>query len=205
MSVEPFEQLIKGLSKATADPQIVEVPPIDFLMIDGRGDPNGAPEYEAALEALYTLAYGLKFARKRRDPNLDFKVPPLEGLWWAEDMSLFTMTDRDLWQWTMMIAMPETVTEDDLAEAAVEALRKGKTEAVRRVRLERYHEGLCAQILHVGPYSAEPPTIARLHAFIAAEGYTRTGKHHEIYLGDPRRTAPEKLKTVIRQPIMVGQ
>lgn len=186
--------------RAGKAPALVDVPPQQFLMIDGRGDPNTAPEYAAALEALYALAYGLKFALKKRDPALDFKVSPLEGLWWAEDLGSFREGDRSRWQWTMLIAVPDTVTEADLAQVAAAAERKGKA-AAHQVRLERYAEGRCAQILHTGPYRDEAPTIQRLHAFIAAQGCRPGGKHHEIYLGDPRRTAPERLRTIIRQPI----
>lgn len=205
MGSDTFARQLKDLARATTEPSLVEVPPITFLMIDGRGDPNRVPEYPLALEALYALAYGIKFARKRRDAALDFKVPALEGLWWADDMAAFSLHDREPWRWTMLIAVPETVAPADLATAADEALRKGKTAAVQQVRLERYHEGLCAQVLHLGPYSAEAPTIERLHAFIAARGHAPGGKHHEIYLGDPRRTAPEKLKTIIRQPVADAQ
>lgn len=201
MADERFEQVLKRVNQALAAPGIMDVPPLQFLMIDGHGDPNHSALYEEALAALYALAYGIKFACKRRDPALDFKVPALEGLWWADDMTHFTMHDRTLWRWTMLLALPENVVEADLVAAVADAERKGKTTAVRRVRLEAFHEGLCAQVLHVGPYSAEPPTIERLHAYIAEQGYQRRGKHHEIYLGDPRRTAPEKLKTIIRQPI----
>lgn len=201
MTAASFEATIKASHRAKAEPALVDVPPQSYLMIDGRGDPNGSALYQEALEALYALAYGLKFALKRRDPARDFKVPPLEGLWWAEDMARFSMAEREPWLWTMMIALPDSVTADDLGAAAAEAERKGKTAAVRRVRLERYDEGLCAQVLHSGPYSAEPPTIERLHAFIADQGYRLRGKHHEVYLSDARRTAPEKLRTIIRQPV----
>lgn len=194
----------KRLYGASADKvELVEVPPLRFLMIDGEGDPNRAPAYAEALQALYGLAYGLKFALKRLDPGLDFKVAPLEGLWWAHDMEWFSLQRRDDWRWTMMIAQPDSVTSALLADVAPAVERK-KGPAVRRVRLESYDEGLSAQVLHLGPYAAEAPTIDRLHAYIAERGYRRSGKHHEIYLGDPSRSAPEKLKTIIRQPVAKG-
>jgi hypothetical protein len=126
---------------------------------------------------------------------------PLEGLWWAEDMGQFRLGQRDEWQWTMLIAQPEEVTAQRLAAAGEAARKKVEPSVLARVRLETYHEGLSAQVLHRGPYAAEAPTIEALHAFIAAQGYIPTGKHHEIYLKDPQRTAPERLETVIRQPI----
>ncbi|MEI8167568.1 MAG: GyrI-like domain-containing protein [Chloroflexales bacterium] len=183
-------------AKASA---IVDVPPMTFLMFDGTGDPNTAPDYVVAIEALYTLTYTLKFALKRE--GLDYPVMPLEGLWWAEDMTQFRLDARTNWRWTMMIAQPAAVADADVAAAYTVATKKLPPATRTRVRREVYHEGLSAQVLHLGPYAAEAPTIDALHAFIAAQGYVRAGKHHEIYLNDPRKTAPEKLQTVIRQPI----
>lgn len=180
--------------------QIVDIPACGFLMIDGSGDPNTASEYTHAVEALYALAYGLKFMLKKRD-GLDYKVPALEGLWWADDMSRFSVERKGDWRWTMMIAQPDAVTAALLERAVAEALAKQKTAVVRAVRLEIFHEGRVAQTLHLGPYAAEAPTIAALHAFIETSGYRLRGKHHEIYLSDPRRAAPAKLRTVIRQPV----
>jgi hypothetical protein len=185
-------------------PAIVEVPELSFLMIDGRGDPNSSEAYQDALGALYGIAYTLKFTLKKSDSERDFKVAPLEGLWWAdaEAPSMADLqADRDAWNWTMMIAVPDPVTAAELAAAVGAAARRRPLPAVGKVRLERVAEGLAAQIMHVGPYSAEAPTIARLHAFVDAEGYELRGRHHEIYLGDPRRTAPERLKTVVRHPV----
>ena len=180
----------------------VEVPAMSFLMVDGRGDPNVSREYQEAVEVLYGLAYALKFASKKA--GIDYPVMPLEGLWWVEGagtVGFDMMAHRDAWQWTMMIMQPDHVTADQV-EAAVAALgRKKGLAALAKVRFERFEEGLVAQVMHVGPYSAEKPTIDRVHAYIAAQGCVPSGKHHEIYLGDPRRTAPEKLRTVIRQPM----
>lgn len=180
---------------------VVTVPPLRFLMIDGEGDPNTAPAYVQALEALYPLAYTLKFMVKKQSPGQDYSVPPLEGLWWVPDMRKFSMQDKDSWLWTMMIMQPDPVTAEMVAEAVEDVRRKKNPPALAKVRFEVYDEGLAAQILHIGPYAAEAPTIARLHAHIEAGGHTLHGKHHEIYLSDPGRTAPEKLKTIIRQPM----
>jgi hypothetical protein len=185
-------------------PAIVEVPEFAFLMVDGRGDPNASEAYEQALQALYSVAYTLKFALKKADPERDFKVAPLEGLWWADDAAptmAEVQRDRDSWNWTMMIAVPDAVTADEVAAAVEAAARKRELPAAPRLRLERFAEGLAAQIMHVGAYAEEAPTIERLHEWVAAQGYALRGRHHEIYLGDPRRTAPERLKTVLRHPV----
>ncbi len=183
----------------------MEVPELCFLMIDGRGDPNSSEAYQDALGALYGIAYTLKFTLKKAEPERDFKVAPLEGLWWAdvEAPSMAALqADRDSWNWTMMIAVPDGVTAAEFAAAAEAAARRRPLPAAARVRLERFAEGLAAQIMHVGPYADEAPTIAALHAFVEEQGYALRGRHHEIYLGDPRRTAPERLKTVLRHPVM---
>jgi hypothetical protein len=183
------------------EPELVDVPPMQFLMVDGRGDPNTSLEYRQAIEALYGAAYGLKFLLKKK--GHDFKVAPLEGLWWATDMKSFEVHRKADWRWTAMIVLPDEVTPEDFASVRDELASKKPSPAVAKLRLARFDEGPAAQIMHIGPYSAEGPTIARLHAFIRERGYTFDGtkqKHHEIYLGDPRRAAPDKLKTVIRQP-----
>jgi hypothetical protein len=178
----------------------VDVPPMNFLMVDGRGDPNVAPEYAQTIEALYAVAYALKFKVKKSRDGVDFAVMPLEGLWWAEDMTRFDIRDKGAWQWTMMIMQPQPVTAALFAATLPEVVEKKKLSALSRVRFEPYAEGRAAQIQYVGPYADEGPTIARLHAHIRESGHALSGKHHEIYLGDPRKTAPEKLRTVIRQP-----
>jgi hypothetical protein len=180
---------------------IVDVPEMNFLMIDGHGDPNTSPAYQEALEALYGVAYTVKFMLKEDPETDDYVVPPLEGLWWVEDMSHFSMDDKDAWSWTMMVMQPEWVTANIVEEASAETGGKKDLPALSRLRFAPYHEGLSVQILYVGRYDEEGPTIARLHAFAEEQGYALRGKHHEIYLSDPRRTAPEKFKTVIRQPI----
>jgi hypothetical protein len=194
-----LKHLYQPSTKAFA---VVDVPPMQFLMVDGHGDPNTAQEYQDALEALYAVAYKLKFLSKKRLEK-DYVVPPLEGLWWAEDMEAFTVgRDKSAWDWTMMIMQPAWITPD-LFDAGVEQVRKQKDPtALPKLRLETYHEGLSVQILHIGSYDDEGPTLQRLHAeFIPQNGYQMAGKHHEIYLSDPRRAAPEKLRTVLRQPV----
>jgi hypothetical protein len=180
---------------------VVEIPPASFLMIDGSGDPNTSPEYKDALEALYPLAYAMKFKIKKNDPALDYAVMPLEGLWWVDGMRRFSLSDKASWKWTMMIMQPVELTDALLAEIATEVARKKRLLRLQDVRLAPYHEGLAAQIMHIGPYAAEEPTITKLHAFIEEHSYRRRGKHHEIYLKDPNRTEPQKLLTIIRQPI----
>jgi hypothetical protein len=153
------------------------------------------------MQALYGMAYTLKFMIKKGPEAIDYPVMALEGLWWAEDMSQFSLDVKGDWQWTVMIMQPEIVTAEHFARAAAELRRKKNPPALDLVRLERFHEGLSAQIMHVGPFAAEGPTVERLHDFIADQGYERRGRHHEIYMSAFGRTAPERLKTVIRQPV----
>ena len=180
----------------------VEVPEMQFLMVDGHGDPNTAQAYQDAVEALYAVAYKLKFMSKKQ-VGKDYVVPPLEGLWWAADMETFTVRlDKSAWDWTMMIMQPDWITPEMFTQAVAEVQKSKDLPALSKVRLERYAEGLALQILHIGSYDDEAPTLARLHReFIPQNGYVEAGKHHEIYLGDPRKVAPEKLKTVLRQPV----
>ncbi|MDE3090429.1 MAG: GyrI-like domain-containing protein [Chloroflexota bacterium] len=186
--------------------EIVDVPKMNFLMLDGVGNPNTSQEYQDALGALYNVAYTLKFMLKLKiKPAVDYPVMALEGLWWVEGVEQFTMEQlmgrKDEWKWTMMIMQPDIITRDLVAQAIDEARRKKDSPSLDKIRLERYNEGRCAQIMHIGPYSAEQPTIERLHAFIKESGHALRGKHHEIYMGDPRRTKPERLKTILRQPM----
>ncbi len=180
---------------------IVDVPKMSFLMIDGVGNPNTAQEYKDAVEALYAVSYALKFIVKKGESGIDYGVMPLEGLWWADDMSQFSVDNKDIWKWTSMIMQPEYVTKGIFDRAIEQVKKKKQLPALSKLRFESYHEGLAVQTMHLGPYSAEGPTIGRLHNFIKENGYELTGKHHEIYLTDPRRSAPDKMKTVIRQPI----
>jgi hypothetical protein len=177
---------------------VVDVPRLAFLMVDGSGDPNTASAYREALEALYSVAYTLKFAAKAE--GRDFAVGALEGLWWGDDPGVFLTGDRARWRWTMMIAVPDFVGAAAVADATAKAAAKKELPAASRLRLEHFEEGRAAQVLYFGRYADEGPTIAALHDHIAAIGGRLHGRHHEIYLSDPRRTAPEKLKTIIRQP-----
>ena len=186
---------------STSQPKWVELPLLNYLMIDGKGDPNTAPEYQQAVEALYSLAYGLKFKIKKGETGLDYGVLPLEGLWWVPDMSKFTQTSKEDWLWTMMILQPPFVTPRLVASVQSEIKKKKNLPALELVSFESYTEGQAAQIMHLGPYSEEAPAIEKLHTFIHSQDFVRHGKHHEIYLGDPRTSAPEKLRTIIRQPV----
>jgi len=178
----------------------VDVPAMTFLMVDGQGDPNTSPAFGEAVEVLFTVSYTLKFMVKKGPLAMDYGVLPLEGLWWADDMSAFTVQDKSNWQWTLMIRQPEFVTPEMITEATETVRKKKNPVALDLLRTEVYDEGTCAQTLHIGSFTEEGPTIARVHAFIAERG-ERRGKHHEIYLSDIRRAAPEKWKTVIRQPM----
>ncbi len=178
---------------------VVDVPPMNFLMGDGAGNPNTSPQFQTVTEALYGLAYTVKFKCKALEK--DFVVAPTEGLWWMEDMEAFSLERKDDWLWTLMMAMPEWVTSEMVADARSEVAQKKDLPALSDLRFEPYHEGLAVQIMYLGAYADEGPVIAAMHDFIEQQGYALTGKHHEIYLSDPRRTAPEKLKTVIRQPV----
>jgi hypothetical protein len=203
METYDWKKALKELYSPPRTPVLVSVPPMNFLMVDGMGDPISAPEYTQAVEALYSVAYTLKFALKKAG-GPEFGVMPLQGLWWAEDMNAFVDADRAAWQWTMMIGQPEFVTQEQVSAAVAETGHKKELPALPRLRFERFDEGLCAQVMHTGPYAAEGPTIAALHAFIAQQGGALRGKHHEIYLSDPNRSAPEKMKTIIRQPLARG-
>jgi hypothetical protein len=186
---------------ANSDWQLVEIPAQRFLAADGHGDPNTSEDYARVVEALYSVAYTIKFTSKR-ELGRDFVVGPLEGLWWADRWEAFVDRAKDEWHWRMLISVPEWITGDLIEESREAALAKKKLPAIDGVRPVSLHEGLCAQRLHVGPYDDEGPSLARLHhEFLPAEGLRPTGHHHEVYLSDPRRTAPERLRTVLRQPV----
>lgn len=198
-----FKRTLKHLYQPTGKTfSLVDVPAMRFLMIDGHGDPNTAPAYAETVEALYGVAYKLKFMSKQQ-LGRDFAVLPLEGLWWAEDMDSFTASlDKSAWDWTMMIMQPDWITADMVTEATAVVQKQKELPTLARLRLETYHEGLSVQIMHTGSYDDEAPTLYRLHhEFMPANGLVFNGKHHEIYLSDPRRVPPEKLKTVLRQPV----
>jgi hypothetical protein len=193
-----LKQVYQSSANAVAE---VEVPPFTFLMVDGQGDPNRVPAYAEAVAALFTVSYTAKFMVKKSAGGQDYAVMPLEGLWWADDLGAFQSGDRDLWRWTMMIMQPAFVPESLLREAMAAAAEKKSLPAIGRLRIETFAEGRCAQLLHVGPFSTEGPTVQRLHDWIDAHG-SRRGRHHEIYLTDVRRTDPSRWKTIIRQPMV---
>jgi hypothetical protein len=203
MATVDFKRAFKHLYGPSAKAfEVVEVPPLNYLMVDGHGDPNTAQEYQEALEALYAVAYKLKFMSKK-ELGRDYVVPPLEGLWWAEKMETYsTQRDKSAWDWTMMIMQPEWITPAMVETARQQVAKQKDPPALPKLRLETHHEGLSVQILHIGPYEDEGPTLQRMHdEFIPQNGLEMRGKHHEIYLSDPRKVAPEKLKTVLRQPV----
>jgi hypothetical protein len=180
---------------------LVEVPAQQFIAIDGRGDPNTSADYARAVEALYAVAYTIKFTSKNA-LGRDFVVAPLEGLWWSDDPEVFVTRAKDAWHWRMLISQPDWITEDLIDEAKQGALAKKGLPAIAEIRREGLHEGTSAQLLHVGPYDDEGPALARLHhEYLAAHNLRMSGHHHEIYLGDPRRAEPAKLRTVLRQPV----
>lgn len=183
-------------------PRILDIPSMKFFMIDGQGDPNTSEEYAQALKALYKVSYTLKMKIvKKKAPDKDYVVPPLEGLWYMDDMNDWSMENKNEWQWTMMIRIPDYITNEQIDKAFELVKEADEVPAIENVYLKHYDEGKSAQILHVGPYEDEPPTIKKLHSFIEEQGYKLDGDHHEIYLSDPRRSKPQNLKTVIRQPI----
>jgi len=179
---------------------LVEVPDLAFLMVDGMGDPNTAQDYQDSLACLYNVSYTLKFLIKK-EMSIDYPVMALEGLWWTDNILEFSADNKDIWKWTSMIMQPACVTAERVSRVCEELKHKKDLPALPKLRFEHFHEGLSAQIMHIGPYAAEKPTIDKIHAYIKEHGYTLNGKHHEIYLGDPRRAAPEKLKTVVRQAV----
>lgn len=196
-----LKKTLKDLYQVSAKaPSVVEVPPLRYLMVDGEGDPNTAPAYAEAIEALFSVSYTAKFMVKKGPQAIDYSVMPLESLWWSDDLSAFLTGAKDRWKWTAMILQPDFVSDDLIGEAVDEVRKKKMLPAVDLLRLESLTEGRCAQILHVGPFAEEGPTIERLHAFITAHSALR-GKHHEIYLSDLRRTDPAKWKTIVRQPM----
>ena len=181
----------------------VEVPEMNFLQIDGEGDPNTSEAFREATEAIYSISYALKFAVKK-DQGIDFGVMPLEGMWWTEgektDLEEI-QADRSLWKWNLLIMQPEWVTQERFERALASTQKKKNLAALSRIRFESFHEGRVAQVMHVGPFAEERPTIERIDQFIQERGLKHRGRHHEIYLNDFRRTAPENLKTIMRYPI----
>lgn len=192
-----LKHLYQPSAKAVVE---VEVPTMNFLMVDGEGDPNTAQAYADAVEVLFMVSYAVKFMAKKGASAIDYGVMPLEGLWWVDDMTTFSTEDKSNWQWTAMIMQPPFVTAEMVERAIAEVKKKKNPAAISKVRLVPFTEGRCAQILHIGPFSEEGPTIEKVHRFIDARG-RRSGKHHEIYLSDIRKADPAKWKTIVRQPM----
>jgi hypothetical protein len=195
-----FKKTLKQLYKPSKKGlHIVDVPAMNFLMVDGRGDPNTSVEYQQAIEVLYSISYGIKFALKSQ--GYDHVIPPLEGLWWMEDMNEFNRDNIERWEWTMMIMQPDWVSQEIVERVRIEVVKKKGNSNAERVRYARDNEGFAVQTLYIGAYDDEDPVIAEMHTFINSNGYQPNGKHHEIYLSDLRRTPAERLETILRQPI----
>jgi hypothetical protein len=190
------------LYRAHEEPELVEVPPMHFLMVDGHGDPDGSKPFRLAVDALYAASYGLK-ARIRKLDGIEYAVMPLEGLWWIPNARVWDFGNKSDWDWTLMIMQPDLVTQQLVDEEMAKAgrRRKGLVPVFGSMRLERFHEGLAAQVLHRGSYGKERPTLERLYGFIRERGFLPTGKHHEVYLSDASTTSPGRLRTVVRQPV----
>jgi hypothetical protein len=191
-----LKHLYQPSSKVVAQ---LDVPTMNYLMIDGEGDPNTSQTYAEAVETLFMVSYAVKFMVKK-SVAIDYGVMPLEGLWWADDMSRFSVEDKSDWKWTMLILQPDFVTRETIESAIGDVKKKKNPNAIDKLRFKAFSEGKCAQILHVGPFSEEGPTIERVHQFIDSNSQLR-GKHHEIYLSDIRKANPAKWKTIIRQPM----
>jgi hypothetical protein len=198
-----FKKVYKALfSPSAKEPEIVDVPAFKYIMIDGEGNPNTSRDFQEKVQVLYGLSFTIKFMLKQdKDDPFDYAVPPMSGLWHADDPEAFVDKRKDEWQWTLMILQPDRVTGEVFDRAKEKLIQKKNPPFIEEAYLKIYEEGLSAQIMHFGSYDKEGPTIAKLHAFFTDKGYTFNGLHHEIYLGDPRKSKPEKLKTIIRQPI----
>lgn len=197
-----FKKSLDAYRAKRGEFRVVDVPDLQYLMVDGHGDPNSSPAFTEAVEALYPVAYKLKFASKR-ELGRDYVVPPLEGLWWADDMDSFTTSrDKSQWDWTLLLLVPDWI-ERDLFTAAIEQATASGRARLDDVRLEPLSEGRCVQTLHVGSFDDEAGVLDRLHhEVIPGQGLRMAGKHHEIYLSDFRKVAPEKQRTILRQPVV---
>ncbi|KAA3609720.1 MAG: hypothetical protein D8M58_09265 [Calditrichaeota bacterium] len=202
-----YKKELKHLYKPSVkNIETIDVPKMNFLMVDGHGDPNKEKSFEEAITVLYSVSYTLKFMIKKGEVEiphgqvLDYVVRPLEGLWWAEDMMDFDKGNKDNWSWTLMIAQPDVADSEMVATAINKAKSKKPLLEFEKLNFKDFTEGRSAQIMYMGPYSDEGPTIKKIHHYIKEQNGSLSGKHHEIYLSDLRRTAPEKLKTIIRQP-----
>lgn len=197
-----FKKTLDAYRAKRGEFRIVEIPTMYYLMVDGQGDPNTTPAYAQALEALYPVAYKMKFISKR-ELGRDYVVPPLEGLWWAEDMASFTSKrDKSRWSWTMMLMVPDWIDKAAFDSAITQAGAKNPPARLNDVRQGQLSEDLCVQTLHIGSFDDEAAVLEEMHhEFIPDSGLRMIGTHHEIYFSDPRKTAPEKLRTLLRQPV----
>jgi hypothetical protein len=202
-----YKKKYKNLYIPSTKPVILTVPQMSFIMLDGKGDPNNNLDFEDSVEALYALSYGLKMLPKKGitpEGYVDYSVFPLEGLWWVSEGE-FSLTERDNWLWTIMIRQPEFVNEELFQAVKQQVMNKKANKKIGNARLEKFEEGLCVHMMHIGPYSTEPETVEIMESYLNEEGYRETfykgGRHHEIYLSDPRKAKPESMKTVLRHPI----
>jgi len=197
-----FKKVLKHLYQPSPKEVVeVDVPPMNFLMVDGEGDPNTSQAYADSIEALFSVSYTVKFMVKKGELAIDYGVMPLESLWWADDMAVFAAGEKSAWKWTSMIMQPSFVTGDMIERAVEEVKKKKNPAAIAKVRFDTFSEGRSAQIMHIGPFFDEGPTIEKLHQFIEFRNFRLTGKHHEIYLSDIRKADPRNWKTVVRQPM----
>lgn len=196
-----YKKELKHLYKPSSkNVEMVEVPSMNYLMIDGQGNPNTSIDYKNAVEALFSVSYTLKFMVKKGEWKVDYGVMPLEGLWWVDDMAQFDANKKDDWKWTLLMMQPELITKEMVERAIGEVRKKKNPPVLDKIKFESFTEGKAAQIMHIGPFSEEGPNIQKVHEFITINGHKLSGKHHEIYLSDIRRAAPEKWKIIIRQP-----
>ncbi len=197
-----FKKTLPGYAAKRNEFSVVDLPVMQYLMVDGLGDPGSSPQFQAAIEALYPMAFTLKFMSKQ-DLGKDYVVPPLEGLWWADDMAAFTTArDKSQWEWTVMIMTPDWITSEMVEMARAKVVAKKNPASLPLLRLDTLDEGTCIQTLHVGPFEDEGPLLREMHDdFIPANGFRMVGHHHEIYLSDFRKVVPDKLRTILRQPV----
>lgn len=202
MEAIDFKKTFKSYySPKPGQPELLTIPKLHFLMVDGQGDPNTSETFQNAISALYGVAYGLKFSRKKAGLQPDFSIAPLEGLWWTKSGKAFSVGKKQDWQWTVMLWMPNFISAKDVQNQVKVLQAKKPNPALALLRLGDFSEGISVQIMHIGPYSEERPNIELMNHYAELHGYTQSGKHHEIYLGDPRRSAPDKLRTILRHPI----
>lgn len=197
-----YAREMSHLYRAHGEPELVEVPPLHFLMVDGHGDPTGSKTFRLAVDALFAAAQGLKLRIRKLD-GIDYGVMPLEGLWWIPHARVWDFGNKSDWDWTLMVMQPDLVTPAlvDEEKVRIGRRRRGLIPVLETMRFERFHEGLSAQVLHRGSYGKERPTLECLYAFIRTQGFLPTGKHHEIYLSDLVSTPPGRLRTIVRQPV----